>query len=315
MLKLMAIGDVHLGRVPSLRAKMDDDDRVQSGPETALRLAVDAAIAHKVQAVLFAGDLVESESDFFEGFRVLEKQTRRLLDEGIRVIAVGGNHDCRVLPRLAEVTGRLELLGRGDEWESVSIEGGGDKVEIWGWSFPKSHYEQNPLAGREFPAGPHLSIGLLHADLDASASRYAPVSSADLRQAGLDGWLLGHIHRPDDLSPEAPVGYLGSLCPLDATETGIHGPVLLEIESGKIARTERLFLGPLSVLQVPLDITGTGSREDVEDRLAGLIREEDDKLPVYEFANTGEEKKITVAARVRLIGRSDVGREAAESLS
>ena len=95
-LKLLAIGDVHLGTRPgSLPEGLDEAgvDPKSLTPEAALGAAVERAIEEGVDAVLFAGDVVESSNARFEAMRPLEAAVRRLLDAGIRVLAVAGNHD------------------------------------------------------------------------------------------------------------------------------------------------------------------------------------------------------------------------------
>jgi len=63
--KLLAIGDVHLGTQPgSLPPELDVEPRLV-GPEAALEAAVDVAIRQSVAAVVFAGDVVESTNARF----------------------------------------------------------------------------------------------------------------------------------------------------------------------------------------------------------------------------------------------------------
>jgi len=73
--RLLAIGDVHLGTRPaSLPPDLGDwgVDPRELTPEAALGTAVDRAIAEQVDAVLLAGDVVESTNARFEAIRPLE---------------------------------------------------------------------------------------------------------------------------------------------------------------------------------------------------------------------------------------------------
>ncbi|MFS8609653.1 MAG: metallophosphoesterase, partial [Gammaproteobacteria bacterium] len=100
-LKILAIGDLHLGRVPSrLPADLRDDAR-RYGPSEVLERIVRYATESRIDAVVLAGDVVEHDYDFFEAYRDLRGTVGRLLAAGIRVLAVAGNHDTVVLPRLA----------------------------------------------------------------------------------------------------------------------------------------------------------------------------------------------------------------------
>ena len=68
-MKILAVGDIHLGRTPSrLPAELAGRSR-RYGPAAAWERTVAAAMQAKVQAVLLAGDVVDREDDFFEAYR------------------------------------------------------------------------------------------------------------------------------------------------------------------------------------------------------------------------------------------------------
>ena len=139
-MKLLAVGDIHLGRTPS-RLPMELANRVHElGPAEAWRRAVDAAIAAGVKAVLLAGDVVERDDDFFEAYRELSKGVRRLTDKGVEVIGVAGNHDVKVLPRLADQIPKFQLLGSGGEWKRYEIREGGAVLTLWAGLFRKPRF-------------------------------------------------------------------------------------------------------------------------------------------------------------------------------
>ena len=238
--KILAIGDVHLGTscsgVPDVVSSWGIDPR-ELTPAAALKHSTDFSIDQKVDAVLFAGDVVESTNARFEAMPPLEECIRRLLGAGIEVFAVSGNHDFEALRRLADLVEGFTLLGANGRWESRVLEKNKVLVaEIVGWSFSERHVRQSPVAQLlseplEATSTPVPRIGLLHADLDASGRYYAPIRQVELDNTGYDAWLLGHIHKPSIESLSAPAdsrpsGYLGSLVGLDRSETGPHGPWL-----------------------------------------------------------------------------------------
>jgi len=280
-LTLLAIGDVHLGTRPSSLP----EDLVELGvdpraltPEAALLAAVDRAIEERVDAVLFAGDVVESTNARFEALRPLESAVHRLLEAGIPVLGVVGNHDVEALPRLARMIEGFELIGEGGRWQTRVIEKGGrPAAEVLGWSFPTRQVRSSPIADllRDPIATTHPGIpriGLLHGDLDASGGTYAPITSRELGEAGLDAWLLGHIHKPslpEGASREgaAPRGYLGSLIGLDPSETGQRGPWLVRVSAGGEVVPRQLATAPLRWERFDLRITEDEGPADVGDRL------------------------------------------------
>ena len=289
-LKLLAIGDVHLGTRPtSLPEDLEDwgvDPRALT-PEAALRTTVDRAIDERVDAVLFAGDVVESTNARFEALRPLENAVRRFGEAGIPVLAVVGNHDVEALPRLAQRMEGLELLGERGRWQTRIVERGAAAVEILGWSFPDKSVRESPLVSllRDPvpPARPGLPrIGLMHADLDASGGHYAPIKREELRASGADAWLLGHIHKPSlgesmstSMSASAstassesmPHGYLGSLVGLDPSETGCHGPWLVGVAASGRVSASQLPIAPLRWDRFDLRVGEDEGFEDLADRL------------------------------------------------
>ena len=136
---ILAIGDVHLGTRCSGVADVVSSwgiDLNELTPAAALKLTADFAIEQEVDAVLFAGDVVESTNARFEAIPPLEGCVRRLVGAGIDVIAVAGNHDVEALPRMASLVDGFTLLGAGGRWESRTItKNKVPVVEIVGWSF------------------------------------------------------------------------------------------------------------------------------------------------------------------------------------
>ena len=278
---LLAIGDVHLGTQPSrLPENLDEASLTvrDLGPEATLSRVVELAIRECVDAVLFAGDVVESTNARFEALRSLEISVNQLTNEGIPVLAVAGNHDVEALPRLASHIEGFTLLGESGSWKSYPLAREGQPaVEIVGWSFPEREVVTSPLLRlHEFlrvgsQAENVTRIGLLHADLDASGGRYAPVSRRELDESGLDAWLLGHIHIPSLMAENSGAyplcGYLGSLVGLDPSETGPHGPWLVRVSSDGTVSAEHVALAPLrwEILKIPVD--GFTDPEDIGDAI------------------------------------------------
>ena len=309
---ILAIGDVHLGTgcsgVPDAISSWGVDPSDLT-PATALRAAVDFAIDSQVDAVLFAGDLVESTNARFEAMVPLEDGTRQLLAAGIQVIAVAGNHDVEALPRLAGLIDGFTLLGAGGRWEAVTLARAGKPfAQVVGWSFGEKQVRHSPVALllRE-PLPPPSSavprIGLMHGDLGASGGHYAPVRQSELDDTGYDAWLLGHIHKPSleglaAANGARPTGYLGSLVGLDPSETGPHGPWLLKVLEGGHVTVEQRPLAPLRWERIDVSMDGLEHVEDVPDRLLAAAEEHRQAL-----AAAGPPPRA-LGLRARLVGAS-----------
>lgn len=299
-LKLLAVGDLHLGRRPGGLPDWLELERRVLGPAAALERLVETAIAEGVDAVAFAGDLVEQEDDFFEAYQELRGAVCRLVDAGIRVLGVAGNHDVEVLPALADALPGFELLGRGGRWQQTGLQSpDGVEVVVHGYSFPQRHVTVNPLGGHHFERDSRPTIGLLHCDLDQSGSRYAPVARRDLVEAGLDAFLLGHIHRPDPLTLDNRIGYLGSVTPLRPTETGRHGPWLLTFERAGLRAIEQWPLAPLRWQAIDIDLSDLNDASEAQGRLLEILRQQSETSLDPGFG------RPILGLRVGFSGRSD----------
>lgn len=273
--KILCTGDLHLGRYPS---------RVRTNQHTfsvahIWARTVDFAIAQGVDLVALTGDVVDRANRFFEAIGPLERGLRRLGEAGISTFAVAGNHDFDVLPRVADALDDecFHLLGRGGRWESRIFErDGAPLLRLVGWSFPQQHFPQSPLDGLARPEADGIpTVGLLHADLDQGASRYAPVSSAQLGGCGFAAWLLGHIHRPTETRApgESLLLYPGSPQPLDPGERGVHGPWLIEVAPGRPATTRQIALATVRYSGVELDVSSLQRVDDFEKLMLDSLRE------------------------------------------
>jgi hypothetical protein len=268
---LLFVGDMHLGRLPSRVPNGGPlPPLAELGPGAAWRRVADEAVRQAVDAVALAGDVVHGANDLFEGANELATGLDLLARAGIPVLAVAGNHDTRVLPELAR-RGGITLLGPGGTWSAMDIAPAGrPAVRVVGWSFPEPHWTTSPLASPPPAPEPGLvTLGLLHADLDLADSRYAPVSTAALTATGYEAWLLGHIHTPGEPATGGRPFYLGSLCGLDPTETGRHGPVLARVGSDGRVAMRRLPLAPLAWTARELDL---GTAGDAVRDLSSLVR-------------------------------------------
>lgn len=286
--RLLFVGDIHLGRRPGSLPQAVEDlgcRPADLGPAAAWRATWERALAEGVDAVVLAGDVVESVEDRIEGWAHLERGVRALAEAGIAVFGVAGNHDVLALPALADRIPGFRLLGRGGVWEIAACTAqDGSPFRLLGWSFPQQHVTANPLATlpAELPgAGPLL--GVLHADVDARGSSFAPVPRAQLEAAPVAAWFLGHVHAPGALSAPRPLGYLGSLVGLDPGEPGRHGPWLVRLEAGDRVVPEQIALAPIRWERRDLGLTGIegrdgAARDALEERLLRALEELHEEL-------------------------------------
>jgi len=261
VVRILFVGDMHLGKLPSHIPDNSNLSAHDLGPIAAWDQIVNIAIKNKVHAVALVGDLVERTNARFEAYGPLESGLLKLAKAGISAVAVAGNHDTAVLPDLAELMDSLVLLGPNGTWSSHTIHGDDDlAVHLVGWSFPEKHVHDTPLPPVGLPENLSFPVfGLLHGDLGQTTSQYAPISIQDLNRTNYKAWFLGHIHKPGQPNTDGTPFYLGSVTGMHPGETGEHGPVEVCINRQGELQMKRLALAPLrwENLQVECDALNT----------------------------------------------------------
>jgi DNA repair exonuclease SbcCD nuclease subunit len=250
-LTIICTGDLHLGRSPS---RVPADLRADShSSRHAWRATVREAVDCDADLVIVTGDVVDEENRYFEAYGAFEDGAQRLAEADIPLVAVSGSHDHHVLPDLIDdldLAG-VDLLGAGGTWERQTITRDGDPlVHVDGWSFPDSHVLYSPLDDYDLPETTDApTLGVVHADLDAPGSDYAPVTTAGLAETTVNAWLLGHIHVAGVRNEADPlVLYPGSPQGLDPGERGQHGSWTLNM-TGRPDTTVEATPCPLAAVQ------------------------------------------------------------------
>jgi DNA repair protein SbcD/Mre11 len=317
--KILATSDIHLGKSST---GVRGDANETSVRHTWKRI-VDLAIASSVDVLALAGDIIDRDDRYFEAIGQLQAGFTRLQEAGIGVIMIAGNHDFDVTTEImsGDRFSNVTLLGANGAWEVITRQKGNLTVQFAGWSFPSQHYIQNPskdfnLSGIDtrYPA-----IGLLHADVGNSESRYAPVDLSSLTALPLNAWILGHVHKPELLHRDPLVLYPGSPHALSAKEQGPHGPVMLTVsESGDIALTPYP-LSPVRYGSIKIDVTGAAGEAEIRSGVTAAIHERTTELKneleavsymVWDVTLTGKHPKIReVEAWLVPITETDTGEE------
>jgi exonuclease SbcD len=259
-IKILATADIHLGKRSSGMRVFGDD----CATKHAWQRIVDYAVRHTVDALVLAGDIIDRDNRYFEGSGALQEGFEQLRDEGVEVFMVSGNHDFDVLPQVLRnhPFGNVHLLGLDGNWQAVRFERRGEVIEFVGWSFPSRYVEINPLLQLSaLVTDPNvLRLGILHCEVDKLDSRYAPVPFSDLRNAPVDVWVLGHIHKPVAFSGTKPIHYPGSAQSLSAKETGAHGGLLLTLDGSRV-EVETLYFSSCRFEGLIVDTSAVDSEE------------------------------------------------------
>lgn len=272
LIKLLCLGDAHLGRYPS---RVPTDNPALS-VRSVWKKTVTKAIDKDVDAMILTGDMADNINSYFEAYGILRKAIVRLRNSGIPVIAVAGNHDYKVFPKLVESMSddNFIFLGQNGSWSEAIIKTrSGRSLRCVGWSFPDPHYKSSPLDTFHHSQSENFTVGIIHGDLEGQG-KYAPLARRDLDRQPVDLWLLGHVHAPklhEDY--RAPVLYPGSPQPLDPGEPGTHGPWMITIDDENRIQAEQLPIATVRYEEIPIDVSNADEIEHIHTAITDQLEQ------------------------------------------
>jgi len=303
--RVLLTADLHIGRSSSRLPDTVRREDVRAA--TAWLRIVELAIQEQVDIVCLGGDVADQDNKFWEAIGPLQQGIARLSEAQIRTVAVSGNHDYDVLGRLADQFPREQftLLGRGGAWERTTLtKNGKDVLCIDGWSFPRQRVNDSPLNSYDLPPDSNTPIlGVVHGNLYAADSPYAPLQLTRLLELPAAGWLLGHIHVPRRVTKgERPwVIYAGSPQALDPGESGLHGPWIVDVNGSELGEPEQWPLSSVWYDKCEIDLDGVATETELESVLLGGIREHTARI-----AQCTGPHLAHVSLRLRLAGSTAV---------
>ncbi|MDQ2965276.1 MAG: DNA repair exonuclease [Chloroflexota bacterium] len=205
MLRLLHTADVHLG---ARHAHLGEQAAAQRERQfAAFKATIDLALAEKVDVVLIAGDLFDSNSQPKRSVERVAAELKRLSENKIRTVIIPGTHD---------VYDRSSVYRAHDLAAMVATDGGTDLVTVLTPDRPDVHLAacdaviharvfdtkrapQSPL--RDLHVGTDKratwKIGLVHAAVSIPGKTDGDdvvVTKEEIAASGLDYLALGHWH-------------------------------------------------------------------------------------------------------------------------
>ncbi len=301
-LKILSTADLHLGR----SASSVPENAEESSTKYTWNRMVDWSIKNEIDVLLLLGDVVDRNNRYYEAIGHLQAGFEKLKQAEIAVYMVAGNHDYDVLPEMVKGDryNNVNLLGFNGEWEVKTFSKNGEQIQLVGWSFPKQFVTEDPLLNfNNVNIDPNYpAIGLLHGDVDNRESKYGPIGLNNLTNKPIGAWILGHIHKPQELKDNAPlIWYPGSPHAMSAKEPGIHGPLLLTVEGANDIKATPVPLSPLRYEHISVDITNAEDEERLRDTItSALFNNANEKVKeleevaflVYDICLVGEHATI-----------------------
>ncbi|MCY4101161.1 MAG: DNA repair exonuclease [Rhodobacteraceae bacterium] len=258
MFRFIHTADLHLDSPLRTLALRDPELKQQVGIGTRETFAkiVNLCIEEKVDALLIAGDLYDSDQTSMYTARFLANQMQRLHQEGIRVFIIKGNHDAGSV-----ITGQLIFPDSvkifSIKAETVTIAKGDLNIAIHGVSFPNRPVPESLVPKFPSPSEGMFNIGMLHTSLGGAQGHdtYAPSNINELQQVGYDYWALGHIHKQSCHTGVTTVVMPGIPQGRNIGEDGEKTVSLVSVGETGITELQQISLSVLQFERVKIDVS------------------------------------------------------------
>jgi DNA repair exonuclease SbcCD nuclease subunit len=282
MLRLLHTADVHLG---ARHADLGDRAATQRERQFAAFVAtVDLALAEKVDLVLIAGDLFDSNVQPKRSVERAAAQLKRLVDARIRIVIAPGTHDvfdrasiyrAYDLPALAGAVGSDLVTVLDPDHPEVHLKP--LDLIVHGRCFATKRAPQSPLAGLDVAKDDRAAwhVGLLHAALAIEGKTDGDdvvITSDEIAASHLDYLALGHWHSTTKgKAGRTTYAYSGAPEPiaLDQDRAGNVLLVGLDAPDGKKhVSVEERKVGRTRFERIQLDAAAVGSQPQLVAKLA-----------------------------------------------
>ena len=282
MLRLLHTADVHLG---ARHADLGDRATTQRERQFAAFVAtIDLALAEKVDLVLIAGDLFDSNVQPRRSVERAASQLKRLVDARIRIVIAPGTHDvfdrasiyrAYDLPALAGAVGSDLVTVLDPDHPDVHLKA--LDVVVHGRCFATKRAPESPLAGLDVSKDERAAwhVGLLHAALAIEGKTDGDavvITSDEIAASHLDYLALGHWHSTTKgKAGRTTYAYSGAPEPVAMNQDRAGNVLLVELDAAdgkkKVTVGERT-VGRTTFDRLQLDAATVGSQPGLVAKLA-----------------------------------------------
>jgi DNA repair protein SbcD/Mre11 len=286
MLRLLHTADVHLG---ARHADLGDQAAAQRERQfTAFVATADLALAERVDLLLIAGDLFDSNVQPRRSVERAAAQLRRLVEARIRTVLVPGTHDVYDRASIYRAYDLAAMSGAvGSDLVTVLDPDHPDvhlpalDVVVHGRCFATKRAPQSPLKGLDAAKDKRATwhVGLLHAAVaipDRTDGDEVVITTDEIAASHLDYLALGHWHSTvQDKAGGTIYAYSGApeAVAIDQDRAGNVLLVSLEqkgakrevtVEARKVGRTrfEKVELDAAGIASQPAFVSALAARAD-----------------------------------------------------
>jgi DNA repair exonuclease SbcCD nuclease subunit len=296
MLRLLHTADVHLGA-----RHTDLGDRAAMLRErqfAAFRVSVDLAIAEKVDIILIAGDLFDSNTQPRRSVERVAAELGRLARSSIRTVMIPGTHDLYDGASIYRSYDLAALAKASSDWVVVLTRARPDvyfeplETVVYGRVLDTKRASRSPLAGLDAGSDSRgtWKIGMVHGSLAIPGRTDADevvFTEEEIAQTKLDYLALGHWHSAvEGRAGSVTYAYSGAPEPVAVDQDG-GGQVLLvtlDDRSGQhTVAIEPKRVGQTRFQKLDLDVSAIKSQPDLID----LLQRQADGNLIFQVQLTG----------------------------
>ena len=282
MLRLLHTADVHLG---ARHGDLGDQAAAQRERQfAAFQATVDLALAEKVDLVLIAGDLFDTNTQPRRSVERVAAELKRLADSSIRTVLIPGTHDVYDRSSIYRAHDLRALAGQaaGSEFVTVLTPDAPEldipilDAVVYARVFPTKRAPRSPLA--DFRAAPleqrTWRIGLIHGSLliPGKTDRDEVVfTSEEVASSGLDYLALGHWHSfVQGKAGATTYAYPGSPEAVAVDQDGSGNVLLVTLDGAGATKTvtvEKRQVGKTRFAKLDLDAANVANQPALIERL------------------------------------------------
>lgn len=271
------IADVHLDA--RLRFLGERGGQHRANIRAAFTRCVDLALERRVDALLIAGDLFDSQRPGRGTVDFTRQQLARLSQAGIAVRIVPGTHDA-LTPSGVYSWADLESAGdvrvyRGDGPGGWDVDHLASGLTIYARPTVEKGGGLPALQGlpRDPAARPGCEVALVHAALDLGSNDEEDyiIDPREVESSGLAYIAAGHWHTPRDFSRGQTVArYPGSPEPVSLDPRRAGQALVVTLTAGGRPQVEPVEVGRIRVDMYDFDVTGHEDEQPLETEIARM---------------------------------------------
>ena len=282
MPRLLHMADVHLGARHHDLGEVAVQQRERQF--AAFTKAVGLALSEKVDLVLVAGDLFDSNAQPRRSVERVAGELKRLVAAGIGTVVLPGTHDVYDPASIYRAYDLAALAGVGPDSAAVvvltperpDVVYPALDLAVHGRTFATKRAPESPLAGfRAEPADVTWHVGLIHGSLRIAGKVEADdviFDEAEIAASGLDYLALGHWHSfSQGRAGDTTWAYAGAPEPVAVDQDGAGQVLFVTLDGTREAKRVTVQprpVGQTTFRRLDIDASEIQSQDDLVRRLS-----------------------------------------------